>query len=112
MATRTIVMLLSDLSGGDADETVTFGLDKVTYEVDLTKDEAARLREALKEYVEVARRVGNTTRSPGRRSTVAPSATTPEERAAIRAWAKENGYRAPERGRLPAATVEAYHAAQ
>ena len=41
------VVLVDDLDGGPADETVTFSLDGVSYEIDLTHDNAAALRDAL-----------------------------------------------------------------
>jgi len=58
MATRTVVLLVSDLSEADAEETVAFGLDGTSYEIDLTADEAASLRSALEPYVTAARRTG------------------------------------------------------
>ncbi len=51
MAKETITRLIDDLDGGEADETVKFGLDGVQYEIDLSKDNAAKLREALQPYV-------------------------------------------------------------
>ena len=37
MAQRVQIILEDDLDGGDATETVTFGLDGVTYEIDLNE---------------------------------------------------------------------------
>ena len=51
MAQRVQVVLEDDLDGGKADETVTFGLDGTTYEIDLSKKNAAKLRDALSGYV-------------------------------------------------------------
>ena len=42
MAQKVQVVLVDDLDGGTADETVTFSLDGVSYEIDLTHDNAAR----------------------------------------------------------------------
>jgi len=36
MAQKTIVSLIDDLSGEEADETVRFGLDGAQYEIDLS----------------------------------------------------------------------------
>lgn len=55
---RVVTFLVSDISGEDAAETVTFGLDGAQYEVDLTETEAAALRDALEPYVASGRRTG------------------------------------------------------
>ena len=47
MAQKTIVSLIDDLDGTEADETVRFGLDSVQYEIDLSEKNATTLREAL-----------------------------------------------------------------
>lgn len=102
--------LVSDLSDADADETVSFGLDGVIYEIDLTTGEAKALRAALESYVAAGRRV-----SGRRRTTRTPLASSPSsksERDAIRGWARDNGYEVSDRARIPAKVVEAYHAAQ
>ena len=51
MAQQTIVTLVDDLDGSDADETVEFALDGREYEIDLTADHAKALRENLADYV-------------------------------------------------------------
>lgn len=111
MVSKTIVLLISDLSEVDADESVKFALDGVDYEIDLTSDEAAKLRDSLAEYIAVARRASGARKQTTRRTTLAPTVTTKEERATIRAWAAANGYRAPGMGRIPEATINAYHEA-
>jgi hypothetical protein len=44
MAKRTIHMLIDDIDGGDADETVKFAVDGVQYEIDLSKKNAAKMQ--------------------------------------------------------------------
>lgn len=56
MASRTVVELFDDLDGGRADETVSFALDGVDYEIDLSTANAAQLRSVLAEYVSHAHR--------------------------------------------------------
>lgn len=115
MAQRVNVVLVDDLDGSDADETVSFGLDGVDYEIDLNEEHAAALRDALALYVGHARRVGGR-RKRGQASSSAAasrnggggSGPTPAE---IRAWARENGWDVPERGRVAAEVREAYEAA-
>lgn len=108
MAQKVHIILVDDLDGTDADETVGFALDGTSYEIDLTTKNAAALREALAPYVGHARKVGG--RRSGRRtsSSAAASGASPAE---IRAWARDNGHDVPERGRIPGAIREAYDAA-
>lgn len=58
MAQVTVVELVDDLDGSEADETVEFALDGAAYEIDLSATNAEELREALGPYVEAARRAG------------------------------------------------------
>ena len=41
MAQKVLTMLTDDLDGSDASETITFGLDGVTYEIDLNTKNSA-----------------------------------------------------------------------
>src|SRR4051812_6696210 len=52
------VRLVDDIDGEAADETVEFGIDGKSYEIDLSKDNAGRLRDALADFVSAARRAG------------------------------------------------------
>jgi nucleoid-associated protein Lsr2 len=109
MAQRVNVVLVDDIDGSDASETVGFALDGVDYEIDLSDKHASELRDALSLYVGHGRRTGGR-RKGGRRSS-APSATGDVPAADIRAWARENGWDVPERGRVSAEVREAYAAA-
>ena len=106
MAQRTIVFLEDDLGGGDADETLAFGLDGRAYEIDLSTKNAAALRKALAPYVEAARRVSSRNGS-GSRAARASAGAGPDA-ATLRAWAIDNGYEVNSRGRVSAAIREAY----
>jgi hypothetical protein len=57
VAQRVEVVLVDDLDGGPADETVQFALDGVSYEIDLTEQNAQALRDAIATWVGHARRV-------------------------------------------------------
>nr|WP_116245539.1 Lsr2 family protein [Nocardiopsis sp. FIRDI 009] len=110
MAQKVQVFLVDDLDGGEAEETVTFGLDGSVYEIDLSAGNAAKLREALTPFVEAARKAPaksgrGTARRGGSRN--APSR---ERSAEIRAWAKAAGKPVNERGRIPAKIVAEYEA--
>ncbi|WP_136709924.1 Lsr2 family protein [Agromyces sp. H66] len=106
MATKTVVTLVDDLDGSDADETVAFAIDGTNYEIDLSADNAASFRAALRPYVDAARTASRRGGRGGRRSS-ATTATSKE----IRAWAEANGIDVPARGRIPAAVHERYLAA-
>ncbi len=108
MAQRVQVLLVDDIDGGQADETVTFGLDGVSYEIDLNTDNAKALRESMSRFVDKARRTqGSRTaqRTKVRNGRVNGSAGNTAE---IREWAKANGHKVSERGRIPASVVEAF----
>jgi hypothetical protein len=112
MAQRVNVVLVDDIDNSDAVETVSFALDGVDYEIDLSEQHAGELRNALSLYIGHGRRTGGRRRS-GRRSS-APAATGNGDGASaavIRAWARENGWDVPERGRVSAEVREAYAAA-
>lgn len=107
MAQRVNVVLVDDLDGSDAAETVTFGLDGADYEIDLSDGHAAELREALAPYVKAGRKVGGRRRRAAARSGGNGGASASE----IRQWARDNGWDVPERGRVSAEVREAYAAA-
>ncbi|WP_129841690.1 Lsr2 family protein [Streptomyces sp. RFCAC02] len=107
MAQKVQVLLLDDLSGGEADETVTFALDGRTYEIDLNAENADKLRNALDPYVKAGRRAGGrASRARGRAASSGGGSN--QDTAAIRAWARENGHKVNDRGRIPADVLEAY----
>jgi hypothetical protein len=117
MAQKVDVTFIDDIDGTDAAGTVMFALDGRAYEIDLSDDNAARLRDSLATFVASARRSGGaaprkarTPRAPAEDEST-PSRANREETAAIRAWARENGHEVSERGRIPKAVVQAYQSA-
>jgi hypothetical protein len=105
MAQRVNIVLEDDIDGSDADETVTFALDGVTYEIDLNGKNAAKLRDALAPYV------GHARRAAGRRSTgrgPAGRGATKRDLADVRQWARSNGHKVSDRGRISAEVQAAY----
>ena len=108
MAQRVHVTLVDDLDENTpATETVTFALDGITYEIDLSDDNAAALRDAFAPWIGHARRAGGrktTSRSSSRRS----SGGGRRDLTAIREWAREAGHEVSDRGRISAQVLEAY----
>ncbi len=105
MAKETFTRLIDDLDGGTAHETVTFGLDGHTYQIDLSSKHAKKLRADLAPYVEVGSRV--TVRSIRGRGRVAVG--DKDVNRSIREWAIAKGYDIAPRGRIKQEIVEAYH---
>ncbi|MEU7784418.1 MULTISPECIES: Lsr2 family protein [unclassified Amycolatopsis] len=116
MAQRVQVQMVDDLDGSEASQTVPFSLDGVTYEIDLSEDNASALRDELARYVGAARRIG------GRKVRLATgqslsgsgggSGTDRERNRQIREWAQANGYEVAERGRLSSEIIAGFEADQ
>jgi len=102
MARKTFVELIDDIDGSKAEQTVTFSLDGVSYEIDLSEDNAARLREELGTWVAKSRRVS------GRRTRGTGASAPAKHSAKVREWARENGYEVSDRGRISAEIRTAY----
>ena len=112
MAQKIHIVLEDDLDGSEASETVTFGLDGTTYEIDLNDANAAKLRDALAPYIGHGRKVAAAPRRGGGRKAAASASSSGAPSAKeIRDWARENGYDVPERGRVSAEVRSAYDAA-
>lgn len=113
MAQKVQVVLVDDLDGGTAEETLTFSLDGVSYEIDLSHENAARLRDLLAPYVGHGRRVGSARRTSssgsGRTTGKSTGGIDPAE---VRAWAKGEGIAVNERGRISADLLAKYQAAR
>lgn len=105
MAQKVQVLLIDDLDGGEAHETVTFAMDGKSYEIDLSEANAQKLRESLAEFMKAGRKTGG---RPGGRGKPRTTTVGSPDTAKIRAWAKENGYSLNDRGRVPAEIREAY----
>ncbi len=107
MAQKVHIVLEDDLDGSDATQTITFALDGTSYEIDLNDKHASALRDAMATYVGHARKVSGARR--GRRS--AASSANGHSAKEIRDWARSNGHKVPERGRIPSGVREAFEAA-
>lgn len=102
MAQRIVYRLEDDLDSSEAAETIVFGIDSISYEIDLSETNAQKLRDLLAPYVASARRVGGRRKATGRRRAAGNTAGD------IRVWAAENGHKVSARGRIPAEVREAY----
>lgn len=105
MAQQVNIVLVDDIDGSPAEETVSFALDGKEYEIDLSAKNAGKLRDALAPYV------GHARRASGRRRGRSAGAANGPSPADIRIWARENGFDVPDRGRVSSEVREAYLAA-
>lgn len=109
MAQKVEVILVDDIDGSEATETVRFGLDGVSYEIDLSAAHATELRDALVPFTGAARKAGRTSRiAAAKRRRAADGGL---DNAEVRSWARANGEKVNERGRIPSAVVARYRAA-
>ena len=118
MAQHVNVKFVDDLDGSDAAGTVSFGLDGRTYEIDLSDDNAARLRGSLASFIAAARTRGGSAPAGDHRAekmTVGPRPRPQpldrDQTAAIRAWARQNGHEVSARGRISKTVADAFEAA-
>ncbi|HJE52372.1 MAG TPA: Lsr2 family protein [Tessaracoccus flavescens] len=107
MARKIKVFLVDDLDGSDNAETVEFSLDGTDYTIDLSATNKAKLFDALEPFVSSATKVGR--KAKGRAGKSAAKSST--DLAAVREWARANGYKVSDRGRIPATVLDAYNAA-
>jgi hypothetical protein len=105
MATRVTTSLVDDTDGSEAQETVAFGLEGTTYEIDLSDRNAKKLRDALGPWVAKARKTG------GRRSARKDGSGSNVDLKAVRAWAASNKIDLSSRGRIPRTVIDQFHAA-
>lgn len=112
MAQQVVVSLVDDLDGGTAEETVHFALDGKTYDIDLSKVNADKLRGVFSEFIAVARKAPSNGKAPR----VPPGAKlqtasrSKDELAEIREWARSKGMKCSDRGRVPNDVLEAFDA--
>jgi hypothetical protein len=108
MVQKVLVEMVDDIDGEIATQTLPFSLDGVSYEIDLSDDNAAALRGELDRYIAASRRVG------GRKIHLATGQSASDTNMdgqrvhQIREWALKNGYKVSARGRIPLEILDAY----
>lgn len=109
---KVIVKTLDDLTGEEGASPVEFGLDGDTYEIDLTEENARRLRGVFSDYVRAGRKLSKGTTKATQVKASAPKAVPTmdrEQMAAMREWAQRNGIPISPRGRIREIVRTAYH---
>lgn len=116
MAKKVNVTFVDDLDGeSNADETVFFSIDHKDYEIDLSSENAAELRESLEKFVSAGRRVSGGSGRGSKRGTSTASAggaSDKDETKQARLWAVDNGIAVNERGRISADVLEKFRASK
>jgi hypothetical protein len=105
VAQRTQVLYVDDIDGSDAEGTVRFGFDGTDYEIDLNKKHAEQLAEAIAPFIAAARKV------PSSRRPARGVRAGRHNLSDVRAWARDQGIKISERGRIPADVLAKYNAA-
>jgi len=105
MAQKVNIVLIDDIDESPAAETVSFALDGKNYTIDLNEKNAKKLRDAMAPFVAHGRAASSSASTRRRRNGQRGNA------AEVRAWARDNGYTVPDRGRIPADINDAYAAA-
>jgi hypothetical protein len=108
MAKQTYIQLVDDIDGSEAHETVKFGIDGLSFEIDLSNKNATKLRTALQTYVDHGTRISGRA-AAGRGSARRPAVAEREQNKAIRAWAVRKGLDVAPRGRIRSDIIEQYH---
>jgi GNAT superfamily N-acetyltransferase len=105
MAQKVQVLLIDDLDGATAAETVSFALDGVSYEIDLSEKNARKLRADLSNWTGHARKAGSVRGGARRRG---GGSAKRADLSAVREWARSNGHTVSDRGRISAEVQAAY----
>jgi hypothetical protein len=118
MAQKVQVILVDDVDGGEANETVSFALDGVSYEIDVSDANAGKLRDSLAPWVGHARRVGGRsggssggTRARSGGGSGRSRGNSKHDLSDVRSWARENGFQVSDRGRVSSEVIAAYEKA-
>lgn len=109
MAKTIVTQYTDDIDGSKAQGTVQFSYNGSNYEIDLSAKNTKALEKALSPYISAARKVR---RSAGGTSRATRRTQSAGNLAEIRTWAQRNGYQVADRGRIPAAVVEAFQSRQ
>jgi len=105
MAQRTQILYVDDIDGSEAAGTVRFGLGGTDYEIDLSRAHADELAAAIGPYIAAARKVS------AQRRAARPVRPARHDQSDVRAWARGQGIKISDRGRIPADVLTRYESA-
>jgi hypothetical protein len=105
VAQRTQVLYVDDIDGSEAEGTVRFGFGGADYEIDLNKTHADQFAEAIAPFIAAARKV------PSSRRSARGARASRHDLSDVRSWARDQGIKVSDRGRIPADVLARYRAA-
>jgi hypothetical protein len=111
MARKSTIILIDDIDGGAADETVAFVLDGTCHEIDLSTSNASALRSVLAPYIAAGRKTSRTAGTAGTAARKPGGTGWCPDAGRIRRWATDNGYQMASRGPIPDRILEVFHVA-
>lgn len=103
---KTKVFLVDNIDGSEAERTISFAFNGISYQIDLNAEHANKIEDDFAQWIRHARRTGG--RAVTRRSGATAGAS---DSAKIRQWAQDEGLEVSQRGRIPASIVEQYRQA-
>ena len=104
---KEITVITSDISDVEGADTVHFAIDGTGYEIDLTRSESNGLRAMLGPYMAAGRKMAAPPKTV--RPAVAKKPKPQSSAAEVRAWARSQGIKVPDRGRIPQIVTDAFH---
>jgi hypothetical protein len=107
MAKTVSVVVTDDLDGSPDAETVVFSFNGQSYEIDLGQKNLTRFQKSLQPFMDAGRRTAQ--RKAARAARGGPARI---DRAAVRAWAAQQGLKVSERGRISSEVLSKYEATQ
>jgi hypothetical protein len=107
---KTTVEMTDDLDGNPADVTIEFAFDGVSYEIDLSNENAKEMREFLADHIAAGRVVSKPKGKVKAKATDANGVTL--DLSKVRVWANSNGYTVGAKGRIPQTILDAYKDAE
>lgn len=112
MAQKLVKLFVDDLDGSEASETIRFGFEGVTYDIDLSAANAHDMRDTIRPFVEHARRVARSTAAAGAAGSRSVSASQRRsDLAAARDWLRSQGDTVSDKGRIAAVQLAKYRTA-
>ena len=102
----TVTSLVDDLDGTRADETLIYSVEGQYYKIDLSTSNAEQFRDTLRPYMAVSTQIEA---KAAKRPVVVAGEL---DYTVIRAWAKEQGHKVSDRGRISDDIVQAWQASQ
>ena len=111
MGTKKTIVLIDDLDGTPAAETIEFGLDGQLYSIELSSENADVLRRTVMAWADRGRQVGTPRRRHLARADPWRKHVSGQEGSVIRQWCNANGFHVGKRGPLPFGAVDAYRSA-